>query len=96
MLKILGFVCLVLVSTAARADKKAADACAAGLQGVAKLVYTATKLKLTQTGTKPVTSSTSLHQFVSAQANKMVQAGQIGEPTSRELATATACLVRLY
>ena len=83
-----GLACLLLASTAAFADRAAADACAATLKSEARSIYDAmASLVNTNTDNRPATSAT---------ATQLDTTVKLAQGTSRESAQAAgACLEKL-
>lgn len=75
MKTILRFLCLACMTTAAHADKKAADACAASLSPPAKQIYEATMAS----NPTPATG----RSIVVAQVEKMIAEGKLNMADGR-------------
>jgi hypothetical protein len=88
MRAILGFLCLVCLTTAAHADRKAADGCAAGLSPPAKQIYEATLASNPTPGTA--------RGIVVAQVEKLIGDGKLTMVDGRAAGEAAgACLKML-
>ena len=87
MKRILGFLCLVLLTTAAHADRKAADSCAAGLSPPAKQIYEATLASNPTPGTA--------RGIVVAQVEKMVGEGKLTMADGKAAGEAAGACLKL-